>query len=393
VFYCVLWNGQQRPIATAVPMSVVENLNEVVFFAWDFEDETQGGPLMVCQAVSELINRYVAVPEEPSLNVPARHYYNYVYADPADPHARFYCGKGVGKRWREHFDQASVLIEGADPVDQDILETAKLGRIRGHMADTPDLQPEDLCKIVSVFGGPFGQAQAFAVEQYLIQHVCGVFNLTNLNGGQGTHRSLMWQSRPRSFDNNTEAMTFWCALLSRASNGTLIRLTAHDKASLILYQLPPDLVGTLAAQVQAHCPRHNALEWLGLGISAEGDLSIEANVTGTPVCLQLRFGRRDLECRINLRPGPREAVGEICRDSSESFVRYVTQIWPNAQIRNKSSHPFVKPFSVDQEGRSDIDFSVADLTAASLVRSCLVVDEPTRMSLPEALARLLLILV
>lgn len=403
MMYCVSItqtdNGPQAACVTE--LSDRRNFDDVVFFCWNSRGEDRDGPRDVCEAVSGVINHHLLglqLPQPlwgrfmgangPGLDLTRGSYYTYVYSDPDDPYDSFYCGKGRGGRWRAHFDVAQRLNRGEAVDATDTIETAKLNRIRRHLNETPNLQAEDLCRVIAAFHGPHAEAQSFAAEQYLIQGAFGVFNLTNLNGGQGRDGGLRWQSRPKDFDGNPEAMGFWRGLLERGLANGIPEFSVQDKASLIRHQIPGDLMDRLAALVRPLTGRPDTIQWLPLGISPEGDLSIEANVLGTPTCLQLVFGWRDLECRINLRPGPRVAVGDVRRETFEAFANYVTAIWPNAKIRNRRKHPYLKPFAPGQVGIADVDFSMADLTATSAIKNCLVFNEQTYLSLPEAVGRL-----
>jgi len=422
--YAVIAKENEK--ARVEPLSTSSPYNDVVFFAGsDKGVEGEKAALQACEAVALFYNRHkcglkdventecgtVILPADPGISIPPDgHYYAYVYADPDKCGERFYCGKGKGKRCYDHFRQA-MDYRSASLNNEAIRELAKLRRIIEIFERDESRTAGDICKIVASFSGANAELLAFAVEQFLIQHVCGVYNLTNsTNGNRNSNHNdkllgVRWQSRPNSFDQSEQAMKFWRELLTGlVEDKQKLQFwldkqdgfKAQEKAELIYHQFPEGFQEQFKDAITHHLKNYgfqseDPLVWLqgdeGWGIvgsTREGDLSIEANVRNSPVVLQFKFSFKEIGCCINLRPGPRQELGVTNRQAFQPFIDFVKKIWGNAAVRNVISHPFLKPFSVKQNGREDIYFNAFDTTSKSSVQDCLISAEAMELTLPEA---------
>ncbi len=301
--------------------------------------------------------------------------YVYAYSKSADD-LPFYIGKGTAgspnRRWCEHFIQAKDISHlSTDCADN------KLQKIVQLINSNPDLEAQNICHIVAVFRGEYAQLQAFAVEQFMIQHTVGIFKLTNRTNGNSDHNEykLRTLSQPCGFiAKGGEAMEFWNHLVSTADNWTHRGLAAGHKSELIKYQmlLQPDFYESFKQQIDEAAGEE--LQWFGLKPAPEGDLAIDVNLPSVPnICIQFKFKRTDIVCCFNLRAGPQKEHSKTDGETVEPFLESIRKVFgDSAAIAKKDSRrPYFKPFSHSGgKNRIDVYFSAIDYGKTKKIKGC-----------------------
>lgn len=357
--------------------------SDVVFFSWSKIDHDDLS-LAACEAVAGFMN---AQSNGGSLdyewgryrlndglypkggNPPRGICYVYQYFDADNT---YYVGKGILKRWRDHFD-------GIDAEELDIKETAKKERIRLAKTKNPAYLPQDLCHVIAEFTDDLRNTRAFALENFIISGYYGVIDLTNLTGGNNSveRKSVRWRAMPKHFladsrpSDNTE---WWSRYVSTAEEwlpGTQGQMQTNE-AHFFKRQLPSNYVRDFVDTLSQHLDHlRDRLEWIENGeFVIAGEVTIEANLISSPVRFQFKFSEMSLACCINVRP--QRVAGRMDIGGFKAFIESKYDHPP--KIRNCNSQPFLKPYSCNQNGRHDVYFSASPnrlLTTTPVSRNCL----------------------
>jgi len=326
-----------------------------------FVAEAESANIGVLHAVCEAVQAYIKKGSSRCSSMDDQYVYQYI--DPLRSGSVFYCGKGKANRWRTHFD---------DPHCEDEKETAKIEKIQNLKNSLPTMKAEEMAIIILGFNGQFAEAQAFAVEHFMIQAAFGTFGLTNLTRGNTSYKGVRWIAKPFT-DPATRFDEQWTAILEDISNthqsqDGFAGIQKRENAAIVRAQLPLTIDEILRRELSGL-----DLEFLGFDQTPEHDLTMEFNHARMDVCLQLLFSFKELGCRINLRPKQTKHGNVSSRSVCEKFVNLMRSVFGDeAQIRNpQGRRPFLKPYAKNQNGHHDVFFPIGDLTSKAMVHDCL----------------------
>ena len=128
-------------------------------------------------------------------------HYVYAYFENGIPqwHRCFYVGKGVNSRWLSHVKDrlSSTGTPAKTPKERDIdswiMTQPTSKRTLSHAQN-------NLVRIIGHWSGVHAAACAFAVEYLIIRAIRGVYNLTNMTGGNGSFEDIKVLARDAGLD-------------------------------------------------------------------------------------------------------------------------------------------------------------------------------------------------
>lgn len=276
----------------------------------------------------------------------------------------FYIGKGRDRRRFEHINEAINDLT-VDTSASSSLEKRKVRKIQEVMLRSAEESAHGLVRRVAFFSGEHADAMYSAVEHYLINHLYGVYNLTNKNRGSNTceHSDASWMSRPYGV---LPSSTVWTDMVTDyAKNGLKAKTQSRlrDMVSVELNAHFPifpfdrlvNSVGNLSAEKESVVTN---------GTDASYNLFV-LNVQHFPVLkVQLKASDKDTGVCINLRPvdGTAESREVFYSTIAECFFCCpVNELDPKKFGLFGSSGTYFKPFKNTGVTEKDLWFDIRDI--------------------------------
>lgn len=240
------------------------------------------------------------------------------------------------------------------------------------------------------FLGPHDKLSFRVVEHFLIGTIYGPFSLTNQNLGEALfdrgQSPMRWLCQPEPVRRTPEYVQRWVnAAAQLVEKGKIGQTREADLTWMRVKPYVPPIRAQFAELEVAQ------LDLIDAGNNGK-EVSIEWNVRGAPVRIQLVFSRRNTTVHFNLRPRAsswRSIPSAVAHQANTAFINARFGPAPDCLTRISNAGDrdcFFKPFAV---GRVDASFDYTDPTSAVLVKSLHANHPPLELNFQGAMTHLL----